>query len=1420
MAVNVTSKAAQTMFSSTIAHSITPRTVATWSPLIPRTPRVLVPVQLDALVIRPNAAQTVWADCRMKDPPDNATTANRRDLLPPPFTNKDGSRPPGVYLHWALPDALTRGQASGSDVTFPAIPDRWLVVRFYPSGLINERRAIEGWVLRAGDYPKDGTLPQPIPLFKWTETGPSDISTDEITAMGRGDAAWSAYYDNVENRLGFYDSLSDIRQGPLAYLVCGWYSNTDKDPLSAKSITSLSDFYATMAAYQWKLEDNELEQSQSKAWQYISAVTQLGLQTREAVAVGTYKLATPSNPTPPVTAANTTVSSHPNVATPTLPGTGVSAQSWTPSPAAEAGWQPAALDPSGHPLGGEYKTNGSWWPELTLYHGAVVGIGWPTIGWEGMSNGVLAQYLEDGVAEGEFGGPPKASDINVMVGTTQTDALASLVAKARNNPDEARMLEAFILGSLSDFDLPDGPARTDALLQASAFFSRDGGSETEQIWIPAMPPENPATPTSPAPANTGIFSNEAVTAHRATAAAKTIAGATPKFVDRATAPSSTTASTAPVSDIGHVYSLGAQTAKFSEVTANASIQGILQYLHQNNFTQPVQTPGHYESVQRAFPRLFQPSDPVILIQGGARAFRSGKDGRYNSDGTLSCRLTGFTITELACRANGTPIRPSVKGDDLLTSGIENGSVPPECQDLLLETVLLDPGASVVAAQQSQWMIQGIRETTAVAQPDVRAAATTSVSSSAQQLAHNFVVEQTAWWSTRDPRVDHGPLLINSGYVGTLPSVVAVTMPRQPWAPIHLDWEVQYVPSANGVDDWNLDENDFIPNLNNLPSSDAQSVTLKGRAHLTAGIADTVAAAVRQSLTQAALSGGSGSIDPGKREAFLSQYSQSILSKVQTMSLQFKAAATTTTGTTGTTGGAGNISQIDRSELNDIASALENMDVLCGALDAFHQQLRGGIMGDGTTTLADGQPVPNPFFPMRAGFLRIVRLRLVDGFGQTLDLAGSSDQSSVNPALINASIPMELDNHPNLQLLPPRFTSPSRLWLRFSDASGATDSKGAVQANSTISPICGFVLPNHLDGALEFFDANGQNQGVLRPDAVAGVVWEDSPGLPSTVGQTPERAISNQFSGGIARGLLDWGTADADLGEGAREDALSAFLRIIDSTLWSVDPFGHHGDEHLSLLIGHPVAVVRASVRLEVQEPITPDVINKIALPLRLGALKHWQDGLLGYFINDDYRTFYCSDAAVAGFAREVGPGQGFLQQINSVDDYYQQFADDLGTDVTSGTTAAPPAQGRAPVNHPYVNDSGLMTIRPNQEIKLTLLVEPQALVHGTGGLLPRKDIGFRRSWIATGLANISPTFRFGPVLVDPKTIKMPVAVESFGSWSWDHRATITAWAEDKVVNATQDAILPIDPVTGSEGWLRLMPNPPNQPTTTGEQNQE
>src|SRR5262249_46643940 len=153
---------------------------------------------------------------------------------------------------------------------------------------------------------------------------------------------------------------------------------------------------------------------------------------------------------------------------------------------------------------------------------------------------------------------------------------------------------------------------------------------------------------------------------------------------------------------------------------------------------------------------------------------------------------------------------------------------------------------------------------------------------------------------------------------------------------------------------------------------------------------------------------------------------------------------------------------------------------------------------------------------------------------------------------------------------------------------------------------------------------GGDIGFIRPQDDKTIAWEEAPGRTTTVGQRPDRAIANTFTAGIAQALVDWGIADAGL-ETEPDNALQALLRVIDATRWAVDPFGHAGDEHLALLVGHPVVVVRAQLRLELQEPVHPEIANQTSVAVRLGALTHWDDGLYGYFVNDDYTTLHCAD---------------------------------------------------------------------------------------------------------------------------------------------------------------------------------------------------
>ena len=1289
------------LVAAAVAHDFTPRMLSTWNGAIARTPRVLVPVQLDALIVRHEGG--TWADCAMTPPPHGSETL-AHELLATPFAER-ASRPVGAYLHWALPDALTNGVASPTnpDVTFPAVPDRWLVARM-SSGTTASRRSVTAWVIEAGDE-----QPKVTPLDQWAETADPDRTDtpgeQPLTALGHGDAGWSAYFDNVENRLGFYDELKGVT-GPVAYLVCGWHSRHVDDPIG-ETLTSPTHFEQRLAQLGWEINAADIEAAFVYAQDRIETATKLGLTTREA----RYSVQTDA------------------VAGKVLTADGIAGQAAT------------KFSAGGRAELGRFFARAVSWPQFTLYHGAVVGIGWPGIGFGVAPKGLLGS---------EVGGPPSPAAVSVTIGNTVPEALAACLAHNDGHPDEARILEAVLLGATDELDQPDSAARIDTRLHASGFASLPGGEVTEGL------PQHPSTPPTsvvadPSQTDRGVFPPPppAPPTQKGPAGG----GRSGQLVSKLGA--------TPLQQITPTLGQGGRDSVLEHVKRRFADEVIVRVPPAPNATAPEET----VSVTRALPRFFMPADPVFLLQGAGRSFKHGGDSLHAESNKLVCRLSGHTVTALAPRqVQNLPGGGSVTGADLLERGIDHGGVPVECNDLLRELALLDPGSASVAAQAAT---RGARRIAARA---------------LNNAAQVFAVEQMAWHVSRDDRRDSSHVVSASGFAGTLPSPISIALPSRPWTPLHLDWEVALFPAPDFAA-WQLKEIDFDARPPSRPApAAAPARTLSGRALLSGGAAQVAAATVRKVLEQAQQTAGSQSLKPGVRHAFNSVAALEMLNDIGAMAA--KSSVHLAAGI-----GAGTQSDFDH-----IADELERMDVLVGAMDRFNSKLRAGFVADGVAGPGPGDGVPADFWPLRGGFMRITRLRLVDCFGQVLDLAGSDAATPARMEDIVRSEPLTVADRPDLLELAPRFTAPSRLWFRF--VSAADD---AADAGDAASPLCGFVLPNHLDGDLQFSSADGHGLGAVRFDPAGGVVWEDSPGQPTSIGKAPAVAVDNRHLGGVAQGLLDWGTVDATPDAPAVDTALSSLLRIVDATLWAVDPFAHIGEEHLALLVGHPIAVLRAKIRVEVNEPVTPAVVRGIRVPVRIGAIAHWQDGLLAYFVGDDYRTLYVPDPACADFARPIGPHQGFNQQASATSDYYANFASDLGVVAQPGAT---------PVDHPYVDTSGLVWIQPGQDVMLTLLMEPHSVVSATTGYLPRKEIGMRRDWVAPGLSRLAPIFRFGPVLVDPKLIRMPVAADIRGTWSWSHRSTATTWADEPVTNSTADARIPPDPSQGQEGWLKLTPETP------------
>jgi hypothetical protein len=579
-----------------------------------------------------------------------------------------------------------------------------------------------------------------------------------------------------------------------------------------------------------------------------------------------------------------------------------------------------------------------------------------------------------------------------------------------------------------------------------------------------------------------------------------------------------------------------------------------------------------------------------------------------------------------------------------------------------------------------------------------------------------------WWTSFDPTISEDEALEGAHVVGTLPSAVAVTPPTRPWTPLHLEWSAEYLPSPRGAHDWRLGEIDYdLPSPIVRPPVDADHA-LEGRVMLSSAPASILSSAVRTVEGNAPIAG------PAVADAL--------------------GAAADAAG-----------------DGMPLADSLANQDLLAGELAGIMEQLRkdptGAIVQEPELT-TEGElsagPRPDAFVALRAGFMRLTRVRLVDAYGQLLELVPG-------PVSVKPGLRMAVEGESDLFCLTPRFTARSRVLLRYAAATGAR-----VDADPGVSPACGYLVPSPLDGTLEFFNADGVALGRLRPDPVTWTAWEEDPGQSAAVGALPSRWITNPYLAALADNLLAADTAAAlaaSRGEhGPDTPALASLLQAIDTTRWTVDLTGRSGDEHLALLLGQPVAVLRATLKFEIEDPRRPPENAETAIQIRMGALAHRNDGLLAYVVDDDFTRVRLVDPAVA----EQAPGNG---------------------------------AGGAPLASPFLDTSGVFEINPGRPVPLTLLVMPGTDVHVTAGVVPRKRVGMLREWVAPALSRLSPALRYGPVLRDPAATRLPVPSDIRGTWSWHRRPDPIGWESDEVVPATADAIMGDTPALVSDGWLQV-----------------
>lgn len=1254
--------------------------VAAWDPGLLRQPRVLVPIDVQALYVEPGSGE------RFVRLPFALTRADggEPEKMPEPFAEGE-ERPAGVHLHWAPPDALLRGEitdapsGTSNRLALPALPDRWIVLRIIaPVGATTPH--VRGWVLEADTA-------RAIPLEQWPH-GVADVAPEgralqphELTGAAGGSLAWAGVYDAVRNRLAFHDPLDDIDQvasrgvaaNAAAYVIAGWWSDPELDPLDgAQTSASLHDRLDELG---WHLVDDAEGGHALMMQSDVDAVMRMSLG---------------------LTTANRYEAKQQVVSQQTRASAGVMLKQLAePTVAFEPG-RSVFIDQVSSVVGTKPK-----WPRMALLHGVVHGVP--------VRKAVKADQRPDPKrVDGAFG-----RHLSDLVSTLAAPGLGATDADARRALE--RMLVAFTGQLLPNLGSDDGAVDIDEHEHAAAFEGLPGG----KAGVDRL---RPGGESGPLAGGRGA---------RSMAAKQKKTKASGKGV----------------------------RLLFSENKQTGTSSGGRQMLRSKlNARREAADAAATEPrlVERPAPRLYRPLEPVIALRGVKRSLRYSRNRRYSADGRLHCRWPSQVAQE---------IDGVVDGGAFIRS-LGNGSIPGEVLRLARNALITDPylakwlataaaprrglqievtEARLAAEAMLRFGVDGTYDGSApILKKQDTPAARTGSSVGMQAIVGAQIADELRRFSLV-AGVDVDPTGVNGW--------------SQPWVPLWLEWEVA-LQGGDRLDGWKLDTVDL--DRDDDAAADAEPVLFAGRSALNTGPGVALAAAIDAWR---------------KAEDALDVNNQ------------------------------GEADEDTEADLARVADAAEDPDLLSASLEGLHARLLGlpvSAFGVVHTRRADGTIAPpTPIDVPRLlaeGRLALRRLRVVDAFGRTLDVPVDA---------VRVPARDEIDGAPAVLRLRPRLLRPARWMFRLVDpADRSTTSPEAnidqVTPASMVNPVAGFLLPDHIDEALEFFDTEGGALGQLMHEPFGGgVTWEIAPGRagPADAGPLYDLAPAQQLLGLIGAGCVSVDAAargGLPIEEG-RESALSAMLRAIDTTLWSVDTFAALGTEHIAGLVGRPIAVVRALLRLDIDDDLDELDLSDAdrraareaayaaladrAFAVRLGELTRRDDGLLGFFVDDDYSRLHVVDRVVRDGALDSGRGRGHFG-------------------VYGKTPQVPDVRS---IDHPYIHAEDELYVHPGQVLRLTLLMHPAGRVHLTSGVLPRKSLALARDWTQPGLSVIAPSVRVGPVLIDPGEVRLPKVSVFPKDQLWTRRTSPDTWRDDPIVAATQSALLPELPHEVQEGYIRVSP---------------
>ncbi|CAB1078651.1 hypothetical protein D1AOALGA4SA_6387 [Olavius algarvensis Delta 1 endosymbiont] len=1459
------------------------------------TDRLLVPIHIDALAvgeILPDDAMFQWTDLA----PDFWKLQKEKRYffgseLYSLFDEKSGPGV-GIHLHFRLPRTFVHGSQTGAaDILFPAIPNRWLLQRF--GGEPGKPYTHQAWLIKSDAEAQADTDGIPWPTFHENEplelkkigtctdlTAASGVEDEPvmkppITAVGQGNPAFSAYYPACRSMLGFHDPMNGISAGVrLSYLVTGWYAVATDDPLHASAWST--GLISRDAETNFRAKENipvgaalNVEQRakllselkdvwfEERGWKCDGLEREFeGKDLGEALAAASARLGIPEADLP----YEIVEPGRRNIESVRI-----------------------RIMPSGEP------------PSRILCHGLVRGITWRGPKWN---------YFEPGGGAGDSVSgrvvfPPNTAyhnkAYNVSVGNTPAEALAALLTRGDVEQDLLTALPADLLGQgVTAAELRyELHARRFGGVHGGTTFSIQAVADRSPVHragdshaAPRLEP--PVVPIALRKLLRELNERQGRCDHLAreiedcrwqvfalwylwTNEYKSrIAETDPAKKDKRKKKEQKLASQL------ETFKLFLEEAKkrwldarkyrdeiyTPEEAPDDSTGSIIDELTKYPKSQPDgslkpneagKSELKYRVVATAARPFYKTSEPVIAVSGPATATLDP----WEQSGRLACRLSGQVVTGLKLQ-DWRGSKHEVTGGWLVKKLFSNPAPAALTQThgmlhsaLLVEALLLD-----------EWHADDIVEWVSA---QVFPAST-------KEESKNFTKTVKAV-QDRDPAT---PLHSTpNAPVGRLPSRVAESSwQRNPWIPLFLVWEVSwqsaYQPSAGQplpedmvTKRWRLDRGgDLVPKENAAAATADSGTSYRGYTLL------TPSASVHLAKCLEALDESHPLIDILKNQNVQLQMLDGFN---DALTLQKTGMQLPPLGYRKWRQTRGNF-HLDPIHVvfNQGFEKTEKRDTFRTAPDTFGKK----------------------FFPIRAGQLKIERLSIVDAFGQTLKLpvntineSAMTSDTMLHPAhscLVGSAITLR-----------PRFAQPMRLRFDWESASRGAGENGG--------PVCGWILPNHLEKSLTIYAASGKPLGALQKKlgqtSAPAFYWMNVPGgtfsgysgrdlidlslLASKLEQPSDgitlflrahlSAATLEFLANSQESKSDPGPLqfallkDLDriingpslyvpqrfagialrpetqqlLSQNPQGDALlccnrllledayplienihlrhfcgwalslshdggADFSRLVSESIASADQRVPDDDPGVSVLVGRPLALVRASLRFEtaglpahnpelradtgakvsdppgtngfekkvhefekkVRDVLETSDFEKVKWPLRLGDLHTRNDGLVG--------LFRCSPA-------DTGSGvaaAGLLYPAWGLDESNSTSAEVFAT-----------------------QDFLIDCVKP---LHVALLMDPQARVHATTGTLPRVYRELPRE-DATGAKRAREVFfQTAPVLGPSPTPRMPRPSDDYGEWSWAYQPDVTHWKLDpNLVEATDRGGFANAWPTIAEGWLKL-----------------